>query len=173
MGILVALSVFLLSFPRPGSRGRQIKQQRESLHFLLWTCSTEKKKLCGTEKKKRNHCEHVARRKKKRNWWLHTFSFCKYYCEHTVRRKDVEKLSFYKRLSIFLVLEHPLLICELLTLPLLNVEPQHLELLAALAIGDPLPRLSLEPAHQAAVPVQESNPGTPASTPAPNAPMVI
>ena len=38
--------------------------------------------------------------------------------------------------------------CVLLKLSLLNMEPQHLELLAVLAIEDLLPRLSLEPGQQ-------------------------
>ena len=38
--------------------------------------------------------------------------------------------------------------CELPKLSLLNVEPQHLELLAALAIEDLLPNVSLEPGQQ-------------------------
>ena len=38
--------------------------------------------------------------------------------------------------------------CELPKLSLLNVEPQHLELLAALAIEDLLPKQSLEPGQQ-------------------------
>ena len=45
-----------------------------------------------------------------------------------------------------LVQEHLLLTSALLSL--LNVELQHLELLAGLATEDPLPRLSLEPGQQ-------------------------
>ena len=42
----------------------------------------------------------------------------------------------------------PPLICALPKLSLLNIKPQHLELLVVLATEDPLPRLSPEPGQQ-------------------------